>query len=783
MPRGKVQSVVFTSLRVIAREPIRWVPFIALALLMVCYQHHRIQLIADSPYEAWDEIAAYNNSAFVTDPIKWRAFAYGSLDTAKMVLARWYYERMDPVGRSQHIKLYSNNVPSSWIDPKFDLRVLDWGKYSGIDFDHFRGVADRRPILIAREINLAFIYLLAACVILFAAKVLDGWAVPIFAGLAFCLSSVEFVRGSNYALPNGACTLLSFLIFVLCQIAICLNRPRLLCWAAVCLALGINQKIDFILLAFPLSIPIFLTAFWPSPSLLRFLKLAGQMCICFTAALIATNPYLLTQPRGAFRQQASVVSGLQGAADVQNNVAALWHFFGANFSFNPDLIPSRGTIVILVATLLTLSLLPLLLGYSLSWPQRIACLALVLALIAALIVVPIFRTSRIYERYFLNGWAGLLAGASCGFSIAIRSAPRSRRWTIVVLCIALAPVSWALGTRFYRIRETEFDVLSHTDPTYALSTRWSRNISTLRLLQEAKTGRFARSILIDQHANLDLRAFLLAGLNPVFINASNYQEVTRKLPEGQYLTIFTRGDPEPNPRWLGAWPYALRAKYDAYLDMLTRQPALWRSGGPLMSLLDWRPPQANDNMTLAVISVPVLASSSQELSTVQQSPPSAVFVQTDSATQGKWQRLYGSAGFAIANHAEKLPAFARVSLPGEKNTSTWADPVDESRALQRADNKGRIATTWYGFSPFTIDLMLSGNRPHRVAIYLVDWDSKGRTETIEVLNAVNERTLDVRQISRFSGGQYLVWNITGHVIIRVTPITGPNAVVSGLFLD
>ena len=41
--------------------------------------------------------------------------------------------------------------------------------------------------------------------------------------------------------------------------------------------------------------------------------------------------------------------------------------------------------------------------------------------------------------------------------------------------------------------------------------------------------------------------------------------------------------------------------------------------------------------------------------------------------------------------------------------------------------------------------------------------------------------LDTHTISSFSGGQYLVWSITGHVVFRVTSITGANAVISGLF--
>ncbi len=40
---------------------------------------------------------------------------------------------------------------------------------------------------------------------------------------------------------------------------------------------------------------------------------------------------------------------------------------------------------------------------------------------------------------------------------------------------------------------------------------------------------------------------------------------------------------------------------------------------------------------------------------------------------------------------------------------------------------------------------------------------------------------DTRSLAAFGGGQYLVWNILGHVRIVVTVDSGPNALVSGVF--
>src|SRR4029077_3399698 len=41
--------------------------------------------------------------------------------------------------------------------------------------------------------------------------------------------------------------------------------------------------------------------------------------------------------------------------------------------------------------------------------------------------------------------------------------------------------------------------------------------------------------------------------------------------------------------------------------------------------------------------------------------------------------------------------------------------------------------------------------------------------------------LDTRNVMSFSGGQYLVWNVVGHVVFQITAVSGPNAVGGGIF--
>jgi hypothetical protein len=81
-----------------------------------------------------------------------------------------------------------------------------------------------------------------------------------------------------------------------------------------------------------------------------------------------------------------------------------------------------------------------------------------------------------------------------------------------------------------------------------------------------------------------------------------------------------------------------------------------------------------------------------------------------------------------------------------------------------------------------VDVNFHDTNTHQVALYLLDWDSfYGRTERVDILDA-NNTILDSRSVSSFVNGLYLVWNLSGHVVVRITNTNPPsNAVLSGLF--
>src|SRR6185369_15644740 len=112
----------------------------------------------------------------------------------------------------------------------------------------------------------------------------------------------------------------------------------------------------------------------------------------------------------------------------------------------------------------------------------------------------------------------------------------------------------------------------------------------------------------------------------------------------------------------------------------------------------------------------------------------ATFIGADAATQGNWQGVYGAQGYNIINDSTSYPAYAQVTPTGQQSCVWDVQPNSEVRALQRATS-GRIAACWY--SPgliggsFSVDVNLTDGAAHRVAVYLLDWDSTTRVNRVD----------------------------------------------------
>jgi hypothetical protein len=160
----------------------------------------------------------------------------------------------------------------------------------------------------------------------------------------------------------------------------------------------------------------------------------------------------------------------------------------------------------------------------------------------------------------------------------------------------------------------------------------------------------------------------------------------------------------------------------------------------------------------------------------------ATFVKADTTTQGSWQGVYGADGYHLPLAGSSLPKYVNTSLSGAA-PFTWLYTTNDLRALQIPSIflMSRNASCWFSASSLLVDLTFADTTARQVAVYMVDWDKIGRTQVVDILDA-NNNILDSRTVSNFAGGQYLVWNISGRVSIRVRNTNAAaNAVLAGIF--
>jgi hypothetical protein len=98
----------------------------------------------------------------------------------------------------------------------------------------------------------------------------------------------------------------------------------------------------------------------------------------------------------------------------------------------------------------------------------------------------------------------------------------------------------------------------------------------------------------------------------------------------------------------------------------------------------------------------------------------------DFTTPGDWQTAYGADGYALAIGVANLPSYAQLSFSGKYDYVSDTN-AGEQRALSYPDSGYRFAADWTGqnslsipLNVFVMDLNLTDNQSHRVAIYILD---------------------------------------------------------------
>ena len=167
-------------------------------------------------------------------------------------------------------------------------------------------------------------------------------------------------------------------------------------------------------------------------------------------------------------------------------------------------------------------------------------------------------------------------------------------------------------------------------------------------------------------------------------------------------------------------------------------------------------------------------------------PPGATasFVGSDSLTQGNWIGVYGNDGYDLAGSGVINPAQATFTLAGQAFYSWPTPPLSAKQALEvPPSGTSRIAAAWYSPTSFTIDVNVAAGQSYNLELYFLDYDSRGRAETVSLTDATTNTVLNSQSVSNFASGEYLIWTISGNVLITFTRTAGVNAVLSGLFFD
>jgi hypothetical protein len=149
---------------------------------------------------------------------------------------------------------------------------------------------------------------------------------------------------------------------------------------------------------------------------------------------------------------------------------------------------------------------------------------------------------------------------------------------------------------------------------------------------------------------------------------------------------------------------------------------------------------------------------------------------------GAWKGAYGSQGFELIAEGRNLPTWAAFTAAG-KADHVWAWNSTHNSALQKAAAPDRLAACWYSSGYFDVKLSLTDGQARKISFYALDWDQRGRSQRVDVIDTATGAVLHSTTVSSFQAGKYLSYDVRGAVTFRFVNSGPANAVVSGWFID
>jgi 6-phosphogluconolactonase len=174
------------------------------------------------------------------------------------------------------------------------------------------------------------------------------------------------------------------------------------------------------------------------------------------------------------------------------------------------------------------------------------------------------------------------------------------------------------------------------------------------------------------------------------------------------------------------------------------------------------------------------------LSTTNLDSELTVLVPSSASSATNWGGAFGKDGYDLAgwdgqSDVSNLPGVSVSLLQGSR--FLWAANTSDSRALPSPDGLKRTASTYFNANQIQVRLTFHAAYTGNLRLYAVDWDQRGRRESISI---GGQSVIFSSKWGAFSQGQWAIFPINiaagGTVTITVTREAGINAVLSGIFL-
>jgi hypothetical protein len=506
--------------------------------------------VINYPREEWDEIFAFNISMNLNK----QPFEYGFVDTYQQILANIYYKTFDSVGRSHSLQSYNN------------MRLLSKNKFGDVA-NNDRGITDRYSIFLSRKIHL---YASMGLLFLLGYYLLYQFGASAFPFLIMILAFVQipiFQEQVYQSLPNAQVTVIAGWLTTFLFLFITKNKSKYLMYAYLTYLTGLNIKIDILLYLAPIGLLFLIQEYDRLKKSKKKINIENGLKLIKTylpfisiffsvtiLLLVSLNPKLFLRPLDFFLIQWHEIT-LHSSVPVNfnRNFSALIDFYKNNFYYFAVL----PVFVLLSGLISKKNLLTL-------------CFLLVIPLLGQWLIAT--KAEPLYLRYYMTSMLSIYLVFGAALFLLTQSKPKILQILSYVVCAVIAMgLLWNSAQslkgwgHYYREAKS----------MQGFAPNISRNQAADQVIQLIKQNpqRYETTVLVDQHAFIDVRRLLLNKIEYRFINIDNYQEILNSPSAKRRLVLFCPlGLEQLSP------DYYRYGDYQNYARTLGRYPKLFEYG-------------------------------------------------------------------------------------------------------------------------------------------------------------------------------------------------------------